>query len=62
MFVAAISDLDRHYYDLLLSSMQCLQNTRSKYEMVLLYEGELNEEVQTAFKALNVSKVGGGEG
>ncbi len=57
VFVAAIGDLNRHYYDLLLASMQCLQATNSKYEMVLLYEGQITQEVQVAFRALNVSKV-----
>lgn len=55
--VVSNDNLTRHYYDLLLANLECLRQTNSKYEVALLYEGELDEETQTAFKALNVSKV-----
>lgn len=55
--VVSNDNLTRHYYDVLLASLECLRQTNSKYEVVLLYEGDLDVEMQTAFKALNVSKV-----
>lgn len=55
--VVSNDNLTRHYYDLLLANLECLRQTNSKYEVALLYEGELDEETQTAVKALNVSKV-----
>ena len=56
VFVAALGSTDTHYFDLILSSLQCMHDTHTKYDVGIIWDGENSDKVNSAFEALGVIK------